>query len=226
MYFNSPAGFTLVPYGSRLRPYIVYPFLSTRHSTSQPGQISVDQVRIWLRNKRLSLIFCNTLHRAAQSMAQQHKMCQGAKSAWDGCQERGNFFDTGKVDVAHDFPVEGIDARVEHDSAWFDHIGGDAGGSPNADHQNIGAARDAGEVLRMRMTNGHGGVLAHKHERGGLAADVAAPDDHRVSPGNRNTRFLQHGQNDIGCRRDEAGEAQQQVARIARPQSINVLLRV
>src|SRR5579859_1345512 len=125
----------------------------------------------------------SSLHWPRQSMANKHQMRKGTKSTWDGRQKGRNLFDAGEIDIAHNFPVDRIDASVKHHGSWLDHIGGDAGGSSNADHQNIGASCDTGKVLCVRVANSYGGVLAHQDERGWLAADVAAPDHHGVASG-------------------------------------------
>ena len=158
-------------------------------------------------------------------MANQRQVGEGAEAAGNGRDEGGHLFDAREIHVAHDSAVYGCDARVEDNRAGLDHLRRNQVGASCADDEDISGARDLCQILRVGVGDSHGRVLAHEHERGGLAADIAAPDHDRVATSRCNACLLQYGQDDIGGGGDEAGEAEQEIARVARAEAVHILLR-
>src|SRR5579875_1046164 len=121
------------------------------------------------------------LLRSYQRMANQHHTGQWTKTAGDGCEERSDFAHGCKIHVAYDRAIDRIDTCIQHDCAGLDHISGDAVRTANADHQDIRAACNAGQIPRVRVTDCHCRVLAQEYQPDWLAANITAPDDDRVS---------------------------------------------
>ena len=118
---------------------------------------------------------------------QQHGHRQQADAAGDGRDLAGHFLDGLEVHVADQPVVGAVHAHVDHHGARLDHVGRDELRPADGHDQDVGLARDRGQVARAAVADGHRGVAAgpllHEHRRHRLAHDVAAAHDHHVGPG-------------------------------------------
>src|SRR5207249_2541321 len=69
----------------------------------------------------------------------------------------------------------------------------------------FGAAKNIGQVARLGMANGDGGVGVHQQQGHGLADDVAAPEDYGVCAFNLDIVAAQHFHAPRGSAGDQAG---------------------
>lgn len=140
-----------------------------------------------------------------------------------------------KVDIADNegfarWSGEAVDADVDHDGAWLDHIAGDEFGLADSGNEDISALADLLEVFGHAVSNCDSGIAMRcfLHQNGGqrLADDVAAADDHDVFAEKGNLRM---GEENLDAVRG-AGEKARWIAdehfpNIDRVKPIDIFLR-
>src|SRR5436309_11654370 len=88
---------------------------------------------------------------ANERVANQHQVGQRAETTRHRGKKRSHLFDTVEIDIAHNLPINGINASIQHYRTWLQHSDGNASRLPHAHRENIGIPGYAGEVLRMRV---------------------------------------------------------------------------
>ena len=89
--------------------------------------------------------------------------------------------------------------------------------------QDIGAARQRGQIAGLGMGHGDGGVGRQQKLRRGLAEQQRAADHQRVQPGDLAQRFLEQDHHARRRAGDQLGAAAEQQARIGGRQRVHVL---
>ncbi len=132
----------------------------------------------------------------------------------------------GEVDVTDDAVVDHVDAHVHDGGTRLEHGTRDEAGHAGGHDDDVGGARVGGQIDRAGVTDGHGGVLAQQEQRGGLADDVAAPDDDRVLALDGDAAPLEELDRGLGGRRQEAVVPLGQQARVLGMEPVDVLGRI
>jgi len=117
---------------------------------------------------------------------QEHGDGEGSDSSGYGRVGGSNFGGRGGIDIANEPAFAGmktIHTDVDYGSSRFDEIGGDERWTTDGGYQNIGAAGLFGQVRRLRMTDGDGGVGVKQEQRHRFAHDVATSNDDGVFAG-------------------------------------------
>lgn len=161
-----------------------------------------------------------------QRIQHQHGAGHGANAAGHRGDVTGLLAGLGKIDVPVQLAVSAaVDAHVDDDSAGLDHIAGDKALAAHGGHQNIGGGADLFQVLGLGVADGDGGVLGQQQQRGGLAHDVGAADDHGIFTGDLGAGGLDHA--DAACRGagQIAGLADLHAAHVDGRETVHILLR-
>ena len=87
----------------------------------------------------------------------------------------------------------------------------------------VGDAREVGEVAGVRVAEGDGGVLTDEELGGGFAHQLAASDDDGVLAGHLYVVGGQQGENALGGAGHHVGLAQMQQSHIHQVQSVGIL---
>lgn len=101
----------------------------------------------------------------------------GTCATGNGGDGAGNSEEAVEVGVADDFVVDDVDTEVQDRCTGFDHVGGDQSGTPGSDSDEVGAPNLFGQIDRLAVANGDGGVASGEEGGEWSPDDVAATDD-------------------------------------------------
>ncbi|EJX01456.1 hypothetical protein EVA_10439 [gut metagenome] len=147
------------------------------------------------------------------SVAHQHGNGHGADAARDRRDGTGHCFDGFGIDVTAEFAVFiTVDADVDHDSAFFHHIGRNHAGSAYSCNQNISLTSKAGDVRRVAVHNGDRGIFFQKHQGLGFADNIGAAENDGVFAFRVAAGFFQERHDAVGRTGTKARAARQQFA--------------
>jgi len=177
-------------------------------------------------------------------VAHEHGDGHGADAAGDGSEGAGNV-DRGGMDVADEGAAFGakfceavgevlkkalgffrvgdaIGANVDDGSAGLDPAGLHEAGFAHGGDDDISAADNIGEIARLGMADGDGGVGVHEEKGHGLANDVAASEDDGVGAFERDSVAAQNFHAAGGSAGDQAGTSADEAAEVDGMEAVHV----
>ena len=162
----------------------------------------------------------------ADEMGQEEGVGDRADAARHRRDRRGHGAGRLEVDVADELVADHVDPDVDDDRTRAQHLAGDQARDAGGHDHDLRVPGVAGEVAVLRVADRDRGVLAEQQERGRLADDVRAPDDHDPLARERDVRTLQDLDRGVGGRRQEPVVAEAEQAGVARVDAVDVLGRI
>src|ERR1700730_3096269 len=95
---------------------------------------------------------------------------------------------------------------------------------PSGDDKNIGKDSKLSEISSLRMADGDGRIVLHKHQGHRLADDVTGPNYDDICSLKRNFLMFEQFQYAIWCARWENSPARHQCTNIIKMESIDILV--
>ena len=186
---------------------------------------------------------------AVEGVAKEHGNGHGTDAAGNGGDLAGILLGGLVVDVAHQ-PVstlgagivDAVDADVDDDGTLLDPVALDHLGPSDGGHDDVGVLDDAGNVVRLAVDDGNGGIAMHEEHGHGQTDEVGPADYYGVlaleldaaavqqfdatlgSAGNVEGNGSEVGPLDLGAADVGAGAAQR--GGVERMETIDVLLGV
>ena len=162
----------------------------------------------------------------------EHGDSHGADTAGDGADPGGGAGcgDLIEVDIPHCSGralrgLDAVDADVDDDGAWLDHVALDERGDAGGGDEDVGFLGESGEIGGPLVATDDGGVLAHEHDGDGFADVVAGADNDGDLAAGLDAGVLDHLDDREGGAGSEAGPAVDDVADVGGVDALDVFFR-